>query len=53
MFVPPSAIDILYDYSTILKKSRLCKLPKQALATKIAIVGSGAGIVEEAYHAIS
>lgn len=46
MFVPPSAIDILYDYSSILKKSPLCKLPKQALGTKVAIIGSGAaGIV--------
>lgn len=43
MYIPSSSIDVLYDYMSLLKQEvGLCKIPKDKLGTKVAIIGAGA-----------
>lgn len=40
-FTPPSCIDVLYDYLSLLKEKALCELPRELHGTEVAIVGAG------------
>lgn len=40
-FIPPSCIDVLYDYLSLLQEKGLCILPKQLYGTEVAIIGAG------------
>jgi tryptophan 2-monooxygenase len=50
MFIPPSAIDNLYEYTPLLNEEPLCKIPKQALGSKVAVIGAGAAGITVAYE---
>lgn len=41
MFVPPSAIDILFDYRTLVANDALCEIPLASQDSDVAIVGAG------------
>lgn len=42
MFVPPTNIDLLYDYIPLLNKGPLCTIPQEAIGKEVAIIGAGA-----------
>src|SRR5438128_1209066 len=41
-FIPPSCIDLLYNYLPLLKNEPLGKVPEKEIGKEVAIIGAGA-----------
>jgi tryptophan 2-monooxygenase len=41
MFIPPTSIDILYEYTPLFQRETFCRLPPPAIGKEVAIVGAG------------